>query len=79
MPTNREFPKGRVSADDDGATEIAIASDTQIKRVFFRFQKPMDWGGFDFDTGFQVLTNFAKHLSRISGKIISVQIENDHE
>ncbi|MGL5064542.1 MAG: hypothetical protein ACRC62_31520 [Microcoleus sp.] len=79
MTTHREFPKGRLNGDDDGVTEIAIASDIENKRVIFRFLKPMDWIGFDFESGFQVLTNFAKHLSRISGKVISVQIENDHE
>jgi hypothetical protein len=73
----REYPAGRLNGDDDGVTQLAIASDIAIKRVVIRFLKPMEWVGFDFESGFQLLTNLAKHLSKISGKVIEVQIHDN--
>jgi hypothetical protein len=72
---SREYPAGRLNGEDDGATRLAIASDIAQKRVIIRFQKSMEWIGLDFSSGFQLLTNLAKHLSRISGKVISVSID----
>lgn len=43
----RRWPQGRVSADDDGETHIAIAADPVYKIVRIQFTKPIEWLGFD--------------------------------
>jgi hypothetical protein len=44
---NRTWSQGRVAADDDGDTSIAIAADPIHKIVRIQFSKPMLWIGFD--------------------------------
>lgn len=41
----RRWPQGRLSGEDDGETNFAIAADPVAKKVFIRFSKPMDWLG----------------------------------
>ncbi len=43
--TKREWPKGRISGEDDGVTAYAIAADPQRQLILIRFPKPMDWIG----------------------------------
>lgn len=54
----------------------AIASDPQTSRVHLRFPEPVEWVAWDFESGFQVLTLLAKHLSRTSGKVIAISIDD---
>lgn len=44
--TKREWPAGRISGEDDGATAYAIAADPVKRVILIRFPKPMDWIGF---------------------------------
>lgn len=41
----REFPEGRLSAEDDGAMVFAVAADRQHKRIIIQFPKPTKWIG----------------------------------
>lgn len=41
----REYPKGRMGADDDGALSMAITSDTRHSTIVIRFGKPVEWIG----------------------------------
>jgi hypothetical protein len=41
----REYPNGRLNADDDGALAMAIAADQATKTVVIKFAKPTDWIG----------------------------------
>lgn len=41
----REYPAGRLNADDDGALAMAIAADPATKTVIIKFAKPTDWIG----------------------------------
>jgi hypothetical protein len=73
----REYPKGRMSADDDGQAQIAIASDLKAQRVVVRFERPMLWIGLDAEAGINMLIHLAKHLSVVSGQEISVKIGSE--
>lgn len=42
---SRQWPQGRISGEDDGATAFAIATDFQNRVIIIRFSKPMDWIG----------------------------------
>ena len=76
---SRQYPKGRISGDDDGQLVFGIAADHEHKRVLVNFFKPIEWFGLDFDTGLQLLMGLAKNLSSISGKVIQVEVLNDSE
>ena len=41
----REYPRGRMGADDDGALSFAVAADPQTKTVIIRFGKAVEWIG----------------------------------
>lgn len=41
----REYPQGRVSADDLGATAFAVAADPEHRIVRMLFTKPVNWIG----------------------------------
>jgi len=43
----RNYPSGRVSADDEGETAFAIAVDHAHRIIRIHFTKPMEWLGFD--------------------------------
>ena len=42
---SREWPQGRISGEDDGATAFAVATDVANRVIIIRFSKPMDWIG----------------------------------
>ena len=44
---DREWPDGRISADDDGESAYAIAADPEHGIVRIQFTKPMKWLGLD--------------------------------
>lgn len=52
--SERKWPDGRLSGDDDGETAYAIAADPRNKIVRIQFSKPMCWIGLDVKA--------AKHL-----------------
>lgn len=41
----REYPRGRLSAEDDGALAFAVAADPTNKTVIIKFSKPTEWIG----------------------------------
>lgn len=41
----REYPRGRLGAEDDGALAFAIAADPKTKTVVINFNKPVKWFG----------------------------------
>ena len=41
----REYPKGRMGHEDDGALAFAIAADRVHNTVVIRFGKPVEWIG----------------------------------
>jgi hypothetical protein len=41
----REYPEGQISADDQGVTAFAIATDLRNQIIRIQFTKPMTWLG----------------------------------
>ena len=39
----REYPSGRMGAEDDGALSYAIASDDRHRTIIIRYGKPVEW------------------------------------
>ena len=70
----REYPKGRISGDDDGACQMGIASDLRNQRVIVRFFEPMEWIGLDLQSGLSLLMGLAKNLSKTFGVEIRVEV-----
>ena len=72
----REYPKGRINGEDDGAHTYGIATDPKSNRVIINFFKPIVWIGLDAESGMNLLMGLARHLSNISGKVISVSVDD---
>ena len=70
----RQYPKGRMSADDDGQTTITVASDIRAERVVLKFVRPMDWIGLDLDASIGLINLIASHASNTFGVDVSVQL-----
>lgn len=43
-----QFPDGKIRADDQGVTDIAIG--VRAGRVVMLFREPVTWLGFDYET-----------------------------
>jgi hypothetical protein len=41
----REYPSGRLNAEDDGALAMMVAADPKTKTVVIKFATPTDWIG----------------------------------
>src|SRR5262245_41552954 len=41
----REYPRGRMGADDEGALSLAVSADRKAGTVVIRFGKPVEWIG----------------------------------
>jgi hypothetical protein len=74
---NRQYPNGRLSADDDGQTSIGMAVDKDSGVIYIRFTTPVEWIGLDANSAMNFLTTLAKQLSTLSGVPISVSIGSD--
>lgn len=61
----RKFPKGRLSADDDGETTFVISTDRQHQIVRIQFAKPMVWLGLRYDNAIAL----AKELAERAGEL----------
>jgi hypothetical protein len=58
----REYPRGRMGAEDDGALSFAVAADPQTKTVIIRFGKPVEWIGLAPE-------DLAKLITMLSAKV----------
>lgn len=45
-----QFPDGKSTPDDQGATHYAIAADTQRRLVVIQYSKPIAWIGLDLQS-----------------------------
>lgn len=75
----RKYPQGRISGDDDGQLIYGIAADKKNDVVIINYFKPITWIGMDFEACMQKIMALAKALSDLSGKVISVTIEDPEE
>lgn len=61
--TERKWPQGRISGEDDGQTNYAIATDERNRIIRIQFTKPMNWLGLGIDE--------AKSLRKMLGEKIT--------
>lgn len=71
---SRQYPRGRISGDDDGALQMAIAHDPKTNTVIIKFAKPVDWIGLGPDEVEMLLHQLARHLSRMKGFPVALQL-----
>lgn len=70
----RVYEKGRISAEDDGMLAIAVAADTDHKRVILSFGKHVEWVGFDVEDAVALAKMIIDKAKLISDVPISITI-----
>lgn len=65
--SRREFPNGRLGADDDGATTYAIATDKKHGVIRMQFSKPTLWVGFDVEAAENLRDELNTRLLELRG------------
>ncbi|WP_143467733.1 hypothetical protein [Leptolyngbya ohadii] len=73
----RDYPRGRVSGEDEGSTPMGIAHDPSTNTLVIRFFKPMQWIGLGPDEVLNLLMMLAKHLSVMKGVPVQVVIGDE--
>jgi hypothetical protein len=63
----REFPAGRMGADDDGSLTYAIATDDRHRTIVIRFPKPIDWIGLDVKSAEELRDQLTERLMALRG------------
>lgn len=63
----REYPAGRMGAEDDGALVYAIAADVEKQRVVIRFGKRVEWIGLGVDELEALRDKLSEHLFLLRG------------
>lgn len=65
----RNYPEGRIAAEDDGELAFAIAADRERKLVILDFGKKVDWVGMPPEQAIQLaqlLINKAREVSSVA-------------
>jgi hypothetical protein len=57
--TDDKFPRGKLSAEDEGSTPMMIY--TQDKTVIIRFEKPVSWIGMDGEMALKMAELLIQH------------------
>lgn len=63
----REFPHGRMGADDDGAISFAIATDARHGVIRIQFPKPVEWIGLDASSAEHLRDELTARLLELRG------------
>lgn len=63
----REYPDGRMGAEDDGALSYAIATDDRHRTIVIRFPKPVTWIGLDVKSAEQLRDQLTERLLALRG------------
>jgi hypothetical protein len=74
---DQKYPQGRISGEDEGQAPMAIAHDPDNNVVIIRFGVPTKWIGLSPAEVFNLLTLFAKHYSKMIGKVVAVTIDDE--
>jgi hypothetical protein len=64
---NREYPQGRIGADDDGALSYAITNDDRHRTIIIRFPKPVEWVGLGIDDAVALRDNLTERIAALRG------------
>jgi hypothetical protein len=63
----REYPSGRMGAEDDGALSYAITTDTRHGTIILRFGKPVEWIGLGIVEAEQLRDQLTERLMELRG------------
>ena len=63
----RQFPDGRLGADDDGAVTFAMATDMRRRVIVMKFPKPVDWIGLDQKAAEELRDQLTERLLELRG------------
>lgn len=61
----REFPHGRVAADDEGATTYAIATDLKHGIIRIQFPVPTSWIGLDLESAVMLRDQLSHRIDEL--------------
>jgi len=75
----RKYPRGRISADDDGEMSMGLAHDPATNTLVFNFFKPIQWFGLGPDELSSLIMQLARHLSRMKGVSVTVVIGDEQQ
>jgi hypothetical protein len=69
--TERGWPEGRISGEDDGATAYAIAADPRRQVILIRFPKPMDWIGLGINDAMALRNKLDEKINELTKPRVS--------
>lgn len=65
---SQRFPEGKISKDDLGEVEMAIAADKEKKVVVIAFPKSVDWLAFGPDFARKLAAKILEKAKELDGK-----------
>lgn len=66
-PNQREYPNGRLNADDDGEFAFALATDDRKRVIIMSFPHPTAWIGLDVASAERLRDNLTERLLALKG------------
>ncbi len=63
----RQYPAGRMGAEDDGELSYAIANDDKYHTIVIRFAKPVEWIGLGLKEATELRDNLTERLHALRG------------
>lgn len=61
----RNYPKGRISGDDNGETRVGIAYDPKNDLIIIKYSEPTEWIGLDAESAAQLIVVLHNHLQKM--------------
>lgn len=74
-----EYPRGQISADDEGATTLATALDPTTNTLIMRFPTPTLWIGLGEEELESLMFVLARNLARMKRVPVSIVIGDPQE
>ncbi len=65
--TRRQYPAGRMGAEDDGELAYAIATDDKYHTIVIRFGKPVEWVGLGLKEATELRDQLTERLHALRG------------
>ncbi len=63
----REFPAGRMGAEDDGVLSYALANDDRHKTIILRFGKPVEWVAMGLKEAQELRDQLSERIAALRG------------
>ena len=70
----REFPDGRIAADDDGALTFKIGADADKGVIVIEYSKPTVWVGMQPQQAIELAQALIKHARHIATEPLVIQL-----